>query len=371
MLGKHRRLLIVCMACLTLAPALIHLASKPATISMNENRALAPSPGFPNSVKELASLPRRLDAYLMDHFGFRDAMVGLHGWAMAATFSAGGNAKVFSGADGWMFYRGDRMLEQSSGRIMRDAELRRTARMLGSIRKLLASRGVKLVVAPPPNSATIYHDKIEGWPRSVNETEYDRFIALAAQEHVGVLDLRPVLREARREGDTYLRHDTHWNAWGAVAAFNAIAAAGGLADWRLRREEVIGPETVLQGGELARMLGIADAVEETERPLRLAGDFERTQISDSPAVVEVAPKAARGATILILGDSFSERLFPLIAANGGRAIWTHHVWCGFDWRLVERYRPDQVWYLPTERYIPCDPSKTPKNLPAMEVAVAP
>ena len=116
-------------------------------------------PGIPKSRKEAKDWFTRFDAYLNDHFGFRDPIIRLHAWINQATSNVTGNASVFRGDDGWMFYRGGSMLQQSSGRIIRKAEIEHTAEVLADMEALLSARGSKLIVASPPNSATIYSDK--------------------------------------------------------------------------------------------------------------------------------------------------------------------------------------------------------------------
>ena len=32
---------------------------------------------------------------------------------------------------------------------------------------------------------------------------------------------------------------------------------------------------------------------------------------------------------------------------------------GFDWKAIDKYRPDEVWWMPTERFLICDPGVRP------------
>ncbi len=368
MLLPFRRFWLILMAGLILAPGVVHLSTSSTTISLEEGRQLASLPAIPRSRKETKDWFARFDAYLKDHFGFRGPVIRLHAWINQATSNVTGNASVFRGADGWMFYRGNSMLEQSSGRIIRSAEIEHTVSMLADMEALLSSNGSKLIVASPPNSATVYSDKINGWPRPGRQTEYDLQLSLLRNRNITAVDLRPVLREARAHGDTYLQHNTHWNASGALAAFNAIAAEAGLVGWHLDPSTAIGPETKLQGGDLARMLGVSAYVSEVDHPLKLGG-FQRVDYSATPEVFELAGEGRSGPVILVLGNSFTAAHFaPMIAASGGRAIWLHHQFCGFDWQWIEKFQPDQVWYMPTERYFPCDPRRRPAGMPARGVA---
>jgi hypothetical protein len=94
------------------------------------------------------------------------------------------------------------------------------------------------------------------------------------------------------------------------------------------------------------------------------GGFQRIDHSTTVEVYEMASRAQNGPVILILGDSFTHPFPPMIAASGGRAIWLHHNSCGFDWHWIEKFRPDQVWYMPTERFFPCDVKNRPAGMPA-------
>jgi hypothetical protein len=85
--------------------------------------------------------------------------------------------------------------------------------------------------------------------------------------------------------------------------------------------------------------------------------------SITPQVYELANGSHSSPVILILGDSFTIYFAPMIAASGGRAIWLQHQICGFDWQWIEKFKPDQVWYMPTERYFPCGANRRPAGLP--------
>ncbi len=76
-----------------------------------------------------------------------------------------------------------------------------------------------------------------------------------------------------------------------------------------------------------------------------------------------------GPAVLIIGDSFTESFFPpLLAQHAGRAIWMHSHECAFDWNAIDRYRPDEVWWMPTERALVCDPGARPQNFAAKAAA---
>ena len=102
------------------------------------------------------------------------------------------------------------------------------AYMLAAMRDALARRGIRFLVALPPNSSTIYQDYLPIWAqRGRRKTEYDLFLEDLAARDVKAIDLRPALMAARKEGRVYRMNDSHWTERGALAAFNAVVEADG------------------------------------------------------------------------------------------------------------------------------------------------
>ena len=60
----------------------------------------------------------------------------------------------------------------------------------------------------------------------------------------------------------------------------------------------------------------------------------------------------------------------MVLQHASRVIWMSHLVCGFDWNQVEKYRPDEVWWMPTERFLVCLPGVKPKGLPEHKTEAA-
>jgi hypothetical protein len=270
-----------------------------------------------------------------------------------------------------MFFRGDQMVQQSAGLIRRDEQVAETADLLARMHTLLAARGTRLLVASPPNSATIYADQLPLWARNRGQrTEYDVFLDDLATRDVPAIDLRPALIAAKAEGKVYRMNDTHWTALGAVAAFNAIVQADSHPDWKLDPARVLGaPETIV-GGDLARMLGTADNMKETDRLSALPPGKREALDKVKQFTAALATSDRSGPTIMIIGDSFTGDFFLSMLLQGtGRVVWLHHSFCGFDWKWINQLRPDEVWWMPTERYIVCGKGGVrPVGMPPLDTA---
>jgi alginate O-acetyltransferase complex protein AlgJ len=348
-------------------------------LSADELRASVPTPSFPRTLAGVMDLPPQIDAWLGDHFGLRGTFINTYALLTQFVLSSG-NSSVLIARDGWMFLRlvdyiNVDSVKQSAGLVRRDQQVIQTADMLAGMKDVLASRGARLVVASPPNTASIYDDYLPRWARSDGQvTEQDFLLSALADRGVKTVDLRPVLRAERSHGKVYRAHDTHWTARGAVASFNAIAEATSHADWRFDMASVLGPPVTVTGGDLARMVGISSHVTEPDQFLALP-DGRRETFSGAEAFPTYPTYTMTldqpGPTVLIIGDSFTRDFFGrLIAQRVGRVVWTHHRVCGFDWKWVEQFRPDEVWWMPTERQMLCRPGASPKGFPSQQ-AVAP
>ena len=352
--------------------AFMVVTSRQPNVSADELRALAPTPSFPRTWDNVLSLPPQADAWLKDHFGLRSTLTHVYALINQVVLHTG-NDLVLIGRDGWMFLRlidavwgSVDTLQQGAGQVRRDQQVTETANMLVAMRDDLATQGTRLVVAPPPNTATIYSDYLPLWARNNGlQTELDILLKALIARGVKTVDLRTVLTAERTRGKVYHLHDTHWTARGAVASFNAISEATLHADWRFDMDSALGSPVLVTGGDLARLLGISGDVTEPDQYLALH-DVPREMLSSGTALPTFTSTLNRpGPTILIIGNSFTFYLFePLVAQRAGRVMWTDNLGCGFDWKWLEDARPDEVWWMPTERLVLCRPGVRPKGFPS-------
>ena len=334
-----------------------------------EGRRLAPTPSAPDTLTDWLALPGRVDAFLKDRFGLRHAMINLHKDLTHPVFQKV-NPYILTGRDGRLFYLGNEMVRQSAGLVLRDQRVSEAAAMIVAMRDALAKRGVGFLVAVPPNSSTIYQDDLPVWAQNKGaKTEYDLFLEDLAARGVKTVDLRPVMKAVRSKGEAYLMYDAHWTARGALAGFNAVVEADRRPEWRLDPARALGPPEVRKGGDVARILGVQDDVSEEAETLAIAQNGTDQSLADGVMADHVVTTGKPGPAIMVIGDSFTAGYFPLmLSQHVGRAIWVHHHQCGFDWKLIDRLRPDEVWWAPTERFLVCDPGVRPLNFSLEDAA---
>jgi alginate O-acetyltransferase complex protein AlgJ len=325
---------------------------------LREGRSLAPAPGMPESSAGWLALSRQVDAYLRDHFGLRQALIRAHK-DLTKPMLGFGNDSVLVGREGRLFYLGEETVRQSAGLVLRDERVSETAALLARINSALAARGIKFLVAVPPNASTIYEDDLPRWAQNHGRrTEYDLLLNELAAGGVKAIDLRPVESAARSQGPVFYMHDTHWTPRGALAGFDAVAQADGRPDWRLDPQSALSEPKSRDGGDLARMLGV-EGLTETVADLSLPS-VQKELLSANPFSDYVATSDAPGPTIMLIGDSFTGGLFDrMLLPHAGRLVWLENRRCEFDWKAIDRFHPDEVWWMPNERFLICDPGAEP------------
>jgi alginate O-acetyltransferase complex protein AlgJ len=250
------------------------------------------------------------------------------------------------------------MVRQSAGLIVRDQKVADSANLLAETRDALEKQGIAFFVVVLPSTSSIYEGDLPIWAQSHGrKTEYDLFLQDLADRGIKTVDLRPTLKETASEGKAYLLHDSHWTARGAVAGFNAVVEADSHPDWRLDPAKALGPAQERKGGDLARLIGEQDEVTETAEPLALPAGGKQEILSQDLMPAYMITTGKPGPTILVVGDSFTASFFPpMLAQHVGRAIWAHYGThgCSFDWSLIEKYHPDEVWWAPVERALICE-----------------
>ena len=174
MLRRYRRYFAIVAFMLLAAPLIVGIVRPDdPDLILKEGRRLTPAPIAPATFEDWLSLPKEVDAYLKDRFGLREKMIRLHK-DLTKPIIPEGNPIVLIGRNGHMFLKLENMLQQSAGLLLRDKSVSDTADTLASMRDALARRGIKFLVAVPPNASTIYPDDLPVWARSGGrKTEYD------------------------------------------------------------------------------------------------------------------------------------------------------------------------------------------------------
>ena len=300
--------------------------------------------------------PARFLWFYRDRLNIRfGAFTGLSaGWFWIAWDLLGQSttSKVAIGEDQWLFLRAEGEGEDARGLLpWTDGDMDRWLERLEEWCAVSRASGVPLVIAIAPNKSSMLRARMpvdEVAP--FESTRYRELLrsreSWPAELQAAWLDLHETI-EACGPESSYFRTDTHWNYRGADCAAEAIGdrlasvgvVASGSSNMSIREETI-------DGGDLARMLGVAERfTERIEIPSRLAaiGGIEDLQAAPAPPS---SPRSSQTPRVLLIHDSFGMILRdPLTSRFPGAAYerGTPESMTGVELAsIIERESPDAV-----------------------------
>ncbi|RPH63333.1 MAG: hypothetical protein EHM81_00295 [Chloroflexi bacterium] len=231
-----------------------------------------------------------------------------------------------------------------------------------AVQEELKNRGITLLIVIVPNKSTIYPDYMPAEIPVIGErSRLDQLSSYLRRgdKKIRVLDLRPALREARKEHQIYYSTDTHWNDYGAHAAYSRIISTLGqaypvlqphpLADFRY---ESFGMQTL----DLSVNIG-ASILKEEKFQLKptfdSATNYKTLALDNGRRITLSWNPDQRLPRALIYHDSFFFQVNPMLGAHFSNATYIPHytgdgIW-DLDW--IDQQDPDIIIVEFAERYI--------------------
>jgi alginate O-acetyltransferase complex protein AlgJ len=225
------RVLVAAFLLMAILPLVAWLSGKTSIETLGENRRLASLPSLSQELFE--KWPATIDTYFRDNFGFRDKLIHANNVLLRKWLGVPGEGLVI-GKGGWAFYRDpkEKIFENHLGMApMNGQQLAHWKSYLEDRQSSRAARNIKTLFVIAPDKQTIYPEMLPAYLSPKGRTRVDQLLAYLRDTHstANVLDLRPVLLDAKRNGLVFFPQDTHWNGRGYFAAYLAISRR--LREW--------------------------------------------------------------------------------------------------------------------------------------------
>ena len=353
-------------------PTVVSLSWRQNGKPLDEGRILA---GFPERTDD----PNRWQEYLLqveryygDHFGFREPLIAFDLMIKRVLFAEMG-PNVLPGREGWLYLTRDCNIDTLNDCLgvtrFSPAQLKVRQASLEERRDRLAAQGIKYLYVIAPNKESIYPEYLPGWLKPSATNKVDQFVEhMRVHSTVPVLDLRPVLREARQHLPVYYKTDSHWNLPGALVASEAIITnqsnqIPGLVPLKLEGFEIQPvPGT---DGDLVRMAGEANGEDDNNFVLIPGSSLPQLEFSSSgtnqigwPQIWSIPVPENKEVTtiinnqrthrVLVFGDSFAVKLQPFLGFHFGQVIFSRE---HFSEAEVMKAKPDLVIEEAVERLL--------------------
>jgi alginate O-acetyltransferase complex protein AlgJ len=291
-----------------------------------ENRAMARLPDRPRNFKQFSRYSDLFLAYYRDHFGLRNtlirglSLVKFHG---GLAFDRGTN--IIMGKDGWLFYPkepGDFLADRNLDPFT-SGELDIWQQILERRQKFCADHEISFIVVIPPDKQTVYPELLPADFSIVGpKSRLDQLIDRLRETHspVDLIDLRPILSEAKKYHRIYFKTDTHWNDLGAYAAYPVILDEVNrvLPGAKLRPQSLSNftLHSSKRSGDLAYFLNLYYEYNEEWPTLNSRIPFPMVGVSDTTHGVD-----PRAPSLFMIHDSFTGSLYQLLGPDFSRVRW--------------------------------------------------
>jgi hypothetical protein len=365
-----------------------------------ENRALAPEPGWPHDRAELLALPHLTDAWLSDHFGFRETLVHANTRLRYALFHEAPTRRVLFGKRNRLFLSGTDETHPYSiitwlcGIDVTEGTLTATEAGIRTLLRASAADAPGALFVAIPSAPVLYAEDLPDWlaPHCQGPSPIARVIrrmdddpALAER----VIYPIQALIAAKQTGRVIPRYNFHWSGRGARAVAAMIAEQMLL----LNRDITIPIVEPVAASDLSNMVSGLDLRDRIVVPDYPATDlmycYARPECMPelAPAIAAtvadqsriISPRAG-SRRLLLLSDSYGVFIAPWFAAWFGevRHLSTNAIGrLSADDRallrefLFHKYRPDNVIFLYHDSAVANSPSLVAELLwPAPSVASA-
>jgi len=288
---------------------------------------------------------------------------------------------VLLGKDGW-FYLAQETPDLNvidnyrAVSLLTPAELKTWAAVFAARRDWLAQRGIRYMVVVAPDKTRVYPEFIPArFNRIREQSKLDQMIEALAAVQVDVVDLRPAVFAAKKQGQGYYRTDSHWTPLGAFFAYVDVVNRlkkyfPGLEPMRLEdfttAAEPGSPHAPIHG-DLPRMLALGDFYSEDAmlftpkipfKAKAVAGEDKLDSIDSQTVFEGPDPTLPRA---VIFRDSFVRALIPFLNEHFSRVVF---IWPWptskqsvrkFDTEAILKEKPDIVIDQFAERYFTMPP----------------
>ena len=317
------------------------------------SNVLAPEGGRA-TFNNLVDFSQKYGQRFNSNFIFRDELIRLEYWTRYFVLRERVFPQVLVGSDDWLYYTGEGNLDYYQRvKPLSEEQIQKITADLISIQQMMESDGRQFLLVIAPNKETIYPEYLPaGINRASDPSWADQITESLAGTSVRVLDLRPVLLQARQTGQVYFKTDTHWNPLGARAVYDAILLAL-QPDFPILKPhplEDFDQVTETESGDLAGLIHLKGDIHESFTALHARFEKPSRGLKNPPAgqMITVMPDKKLPKAV-IFRDSFFNGLQPFTSEHFSRVVYVSGL--QYDPQLIAGENPDVIILEVAERYL--------------------
>jgi alginate O-acetyltransferase complex protein AlgJ len=281
----------------------------------------------------------------------------VHATSPAGDIAEQDEQKVVEGKEGWLFLARDtnHVIHQHTGRVRFSArQLKDWRYVLETRAAWLARREIPYFFLVPPNAHAVYPEYLPDDLVPVAERPVLQLIRHLQDRESKARIVYPIeeLAAHKQHDLVYIKTDSHWNELGAFIAYKRLMRE--ISPYVTVRE-IRWEQLFVSRSDLVGDLGSKMQPERASTQVFVdvrgwqAHYAKDNRVRVTGRRIEYRCRLAPDVTCLVHGDSFTEKLLPVLADSFG-----HTVFCqmpSLDFQVVQQVRPDVVIGVQNERFL--------------------
>ncbi len=268
-----------------------------------------------------------------------------------ADFPVREEGQVIYGKDDWLFFKGDKALDDYRGtNVLSVEDMKEYVSLIENIQAVANAKGIDFVFMVLPNKEQVYADKMPTYTiadRNKKLLRFKKFINNTSDVNF-IYPLEELIHERINNHHTYYMQDTHWNSYGAMIGYRAMCK-------KLGYEIPAYEDTMvdIEGGDLANMLGVKGASYKTSSISYKANIDVTIENINNWQVQEIKSTNSNSKRCVIAKDSFTTALLDIIGKDYSCVDAVHYVYEYADYlnQAISKLKPGDLFVMEcVERY---------------------
>ncbi len=313
-----------------------------------EKRLPAAAPSLPQNFEEAKKLPQNFEKFFNDNYGFRKTFISANSHLMDKLFDESPDARAVIGKDGWLYFDNHNSLLDAAGRAEISNELvERGVEAFAKNWRQMRAKNIDYLLVIAADKSTIYPEFLPDYIKPKGPHRIDKFLTALTKKYPDfpVLDLRPLLLEAKKNEILYHQTDTHWNKRGGHYAYVEIAKR--LKITPHLRQNFSNKEDEKIRGDISDIMGSnAQNVnyDLTPKFARTAAQYgvNAEGMSQFHRPVLFKNSNANLPNIFVYKDSFFGELNDLVSEHFSTALYVNEFPCDLKWEILKNHSPNVV-----------------------------
>lgn len=291
--------------------------TKDSVSTETEKRELNQMPEL--SFENYENISREFTAFLKDYIPFRQPVTQAYNNLMVNAFGVGDDSVVI-GKEGWLFYNSNakdpmtnELIDYTGSSMYTQTQMERVAAEVRAADEFCKQYGTQMIFLIAPNKSTTYADYMpDAYARVSEENRMDVLVDyLRANTEATILYPKEELMKAASKEKIYYSNDTHWNGLGA---FYATELMTDVFELEYPKLDSIGLIEESSPEDLKYMLGVSEYEPDEGNTIPNYDALYQTSLINSwESMDSYQSTNQNGKKMLLLGDSFSEKLVPALS----------------------------------------------------------